>query len=138
MLLDQAYQFKNPPCIHEIVDDEVIIINMEIGNYYNVKGSAKMIFVDLIHGIKPSELRDFNQWDKKVTDGLSRYIESLLQENILEVTTKSNNATPKVSFITIANPDSELILHTYTDMQELLGLDPIHEVNPEEGWPHSS
>ena len=31
-----------------------------------------------------------------------------------------------------------MMLHTYTDMEEILGLDPIHEVDHQEGWPHLS
>ena len=85
MQLDQAYQFKNPPCIHEVVDDEVIIINMEKGHYYNVKGVAKKVFVDLIAGIRPSELSQFNRWDKETEEKLGQFVEALIEENIIEI-----------------------------------------------------
>jgi hypothetical protein len=28
------------------------------------------------------------------------------------------------------------VLHTYTDMQEFMLVDPIHDVATEAGWPH--
>ena len=138
MPLDQAYRFKNPPCIHEVVEDEVIIINMEKGHYYNIKGTAKKVFVDLINGVKPHELCKFNQWDKKIEEKLGQFIKTLMQENIIEVSQKNKGTHANISSIAILNLDEDMMLHTYTDMEEILGLDPIHEVDHQEGWPHLS
>jgi hypothetical protein len=33
-------------------------------------------------------------------------------------------------------PFEEPVLHTYTDMQEFMLVDPIHDVEAEAGWPH--
>ena len=139
MQLDQAYQFKNPPCIHEVVDDEVIIINMEKGHYYNVKGVAKKVFVDLIAGIRPSELSKFNRWDKETEEKLGQFVEALIEENIIEIKkNKSTDLNLNMTSIAITNLDEDMVLHTYTDMEEILGLDPIHEIDQKEGWPHVS
>lgn len=135
---DHAYRFKNPPCIHEVVEDEVIIINMEKGHYYNIKGAAKQVFVDLINGVKLDELSQFNQWDKNIEEKLAQFIESLVQENIIEVSQQNKDTRVNISSITISNLDEDMRLHTYTDMEEILGLDPIHEVDHQEGWPHLS
>jgi hypothetical protein len=29
-------------------------------------------------------------------------------------------------------------LEEFTDLEDILGLDPIHEVDPEKGWPHAA
>ena len=49
--------------------------------------------------------------------------------NIASVPTATNSKPEKLSF-------SPPTLEKYTDMEELLALDPIHEVNEVVGWPN--
>jgi hypothetical protein len=63
---------------------------------------------------------------------LNHFIESLCKTNLLREG-GSENAEP---LKTITLPDSySFEFESYTDMQELLSLDPIHDVDDAIGWP---
>ena len=44
-------------------------------------------------------------------------------------------ATKSLKTPLMRQPFSTPVLETYTDMQDLLTLDPIHDVDPQQGWP---
>jgi hypothetical protein len=73
-----------------------------------------------------------------IRQGLDRFVSELCDEDLIvasELASASSSDAPKSAAIadrpTFAAPQ----LEKYTDMQELLLIDPIHEVNDDQGWP---
>lgn len=135
MSLDRHYKFKNPPCIFEVLDDEVVVINMERGHYYNLRGAGKLIFVSLMSGLKPKALCEANHWNEGTLTLVRDLIESLTREEIFEGSNPIPQDPEASAIIPIKNAAEEIHLYVYTDMEEILGLDPIHEIDSTKGWP---
>ncbi len=125
----------NPRLAADIFDNEYIIANLDTGLYYNVQGLA----VSLINGLPFQEPQleiqklasafpdQYTIIEQELTAVLKELCE---QEIIIENTTIAPNASP------VCIAPSEYILskfNRYADMQDLLLLDPIHDVD-EEGW----
>ncbi len=141
------YKINAPHIVHEIFpDEEAAIINLKSGNYYSLdpvgafvwahieSGATVGEIVEEIHGRYEGDLAE-------ISGEINRFLGVLQEEQLIVAATDSSD-----------NPDGQAIkpatsgngakiafsppmLERYNDMQELLLLDPIHEVD-ETGWPH--
>jgi len=134
-----------PQVIHESIDGEVIIIDLSTGTYYSLKDTAAeaweliqrpagidgatMIEVfERRYGVPRSELEaSLGGFLKDLTDeGLVVHAEG--PGNRVGDTHQSMNG--EVSHFTAP------VIEKFTDMQDLVLLDPVHEVH-EMGWPQA-
>ena len=140
---NQRFRVNTPTVTHETIDGEAVIINLDSGNYYSLVDVGSFIWELVEKGASASEVQKVVQqtYQGNATDvdrGVQELLVQLQQENLivpvdgagafdLTEVLPSNNGHEKPSF----NPPS---LHKYSDMQELLLLDPIHDVD-DAGWP---
>jgi hypothetical protein len=123
--------------VHETVDGETIVVNLDTGSYYDLNETGGSIFGLLGQGIAMQELAtlmtrayalDETTAARVVEDFASRLVaEQLLAPGGSE---GHSNGGPAE----LPGRYAEPVLNKYTDMQELLLLDPVHEVG-EVGWP---
>lgn len=129
-----AYRINSPSVIHETIDDEVVIINLDKGHYYSLNGSGARIWTGLLSGAEPAEVAASFEGDTAVAEtGVLELTTELEQEGLI-VPVDGAGATGKLEGA-VAMPFEPAKLQRYSDMEELLLLDPIHEVD-EQGWPH--
>lgn len=146
MDLTKRFRINSPKVVHDSIDNEVIIIEFESGNYYSLNQSGSDIW-KLIH--KESSIKEiFDNLSAKyqtnshtIEEKLWPFLNELKNENlIIEIENKDQKTSKKLSIKQNNNKktdktDFEIpILQKYSDMQDLLLLDPIHEVD-EKGWP---
>jgi hypothetical protein len=141
---NQRFRVNTPTVTHETIDGEAVIINLDSGNYYSLLEVGSFIWGLVEKGASASEVQNLvlQTYQGNATDidrGVQELLAQLQQENLIvpvdgagegfDLTQEgpSNNNHEKLSF----NPPS---LHKYSDMQELLLLDPIHDVD-DAGWP---
>lgn len=143
---EKRVRINSPPVIHEIIDNEVVIIHFDTGNYYSLKG----VGVDVWRFIEVESTLDeiisriasvYQNGGDNIDEAISHFIDDLHKENLIEYikldsfsadsgnphSTKQGLGIEKGTFV-------PPVLNKFTDMQELLLLDPIHEVD-EAGWP---
>jgi coenzyme PQQ synthesis protein D (PqqD) len=142
-MTNQRFRINTPTVTHETIDGEAVIINLDSGNYYSLVEVGSFIWGLIENGASVSEVQNLvlQAYDGNATEverGLQELLTQLQQENLIvpvdgaetfdpDQVLPSNNGHEKPSF----NPP---VLHKYSDMQELLLLDPIHDVD-EAGWP---
>lgn len=134
-VLNQCFRLMNPPCIAEAVDGEMVIINLDSGNYYNLQNKSTQILEALVSGISPAQLIHSNQWGLKIQEAIEQFLAGAMKEGIIEATGTASNTAIEIPQISIGDPLTDISIAIYTDMQELLGLDPIHETHEVAGWP---
>ena len=125
----------NPRLAADIFDGEYVIANLDTGLYYSVQGAAVNLLQALpCENIEASvkSIAEANlSYTNVETELLSIWKELLTEEIVREVPgdkTKANdNWEPTIAYTTPK-------FNRYADMQDLLMLDPIHDVD-EEGWP---
>ncbi|MPS29486.1 MAG: PqqD family protein [Alcaligenaceae bacterium] len=132
MNFSSSYTLQSPPCIAEVVGNETIVINLDVGNYYNLQGTAVEVWQALMAGVTPEQLAGANGWSEAARDALGKLVQQALDEQILIAA--PSPADVAVPAIAVADP-AELTMSVYADMQEILGLDPIHETDVVAGWP---
>jgi hypothetical protein len=137
------FRINTPAIVHEAIDGEVVIINLENGNYYSLDGVGARIWDSIGGGASVGEI--VRMLDVHYpTDGaqMQRTVEQFLTElkqDDLIVADEAVAGRVDLALETEADgekPDFESpVLNRYTDMQDLLLLDPIHDVD-EAGWPN--
>ena len=131
-----------PQVIHESIDGEVIIINLTSGNYYSVKGSGADVWalIEQSPGATRADLAGalelrFEGSQSEIDGLLESFLSDLRAEG--RVTDADPSGDPPVFEAPadgMRQPFSAPLLEKYTDMQDLVLLDPVHEVDAT-GWP---
>jgi hypothetical protein len=134
------YQVNRPDVMMESFEGEVIIIHMKRGNYYSLRGSAPLIWDMIGQGCSLEKTGDYlaaryPAQEEEVRGSLRTLVEELIAEDLIAPLAAAPTASNETfSNVKVDGPFTPPLLERYTDMQELLLLDPIHEVD-ETGWP---
>ena len=145
---NRSFQINQPFVVSEIIEGEVVIMNMDSGNYYSTQHIGAQVWQWLGEGMSEAGIitQIIHNYTGDINDfssGVSNFIQHLLTENLikpkpenlakLEVDVK----TPQVVSLSEKVRFTAPFLEVYSDMKDLLLLDPIHDVT-EEGWPTAS
>jgi hypothetical protein len=139
-----CFKVNGPNIVHEVFDDEVVIINLDTGVYYSVNGVAAQIWTR-VDGATPGDIiaelaSRYEMPGPDVEAAVRPFLDELGTEGLIVTSERaSGEAGPRpaagTATATPGRPPFEApVLRRYNDMQELLLLDPIHEVD-EVGWP---
>ena len=127
--------------VHETIDGEAILIHLGTGTYYSLDGVGAEIWAFAAAGADRDDVLTAAQhrYDgdpAHIRASVERLVEELLSQGLLvEVTSASEPPQPRLPDGRVPFADPQL--HVYTDMQEFMLVDPLHEVDEAAGWPHA-
>ena len=128
--------------VHETIDGETILIHMGTGTYYSIEGAGSDIWNLAAAG--HAKLRVVDQIAEHYgadTDVVTRCVEELtaelVDEDLLIPVPSGAEEAVELPLLTAA-AFVEPVLHKYTDMQEFMLVDPLHDVDVAAGWPHAA
>lgn len=138
-----GFKVNTPPVVHQTLDGEVIVVNLDSGTYYSIAGTGAEIWGAIESGATLEETVDhvlgrYEGESAHVERAVVRFVEELVRAELITPGANDRRAVQAAGAATqtaASLPFQEPVLIEYTDMQELLMLDPIHEVD-EQGWPH--
>jgi hypothetical protein len=130
-----------PSIVHETIEGEVIIVNLDKGLYFSTDGVGACIWAMIVAGRTADEVlvwaNDSFGADEVASADVAEFINELREQELVRLVAEPSEgddldlpAAPAV----YAKPT----LHVYADMEELLLLDPIHDVSDDAGWPHAA
>jgi hypothetical protein len=137
MSLAQRYELNNPPIIAELVEGEVIAIDLERGSYYSLLGPAAQVWGAIVAGRSAQEILAAvvpASAASSLDGSLLGFLGALLAEQLIRRATAGAPSSIPIAPLAPWSADA-LRFERFTDMQDLLILDPIHEVDDEAGWP---
>lgn len=140
---ESRYKVDAPRVVHEVFDEEVVVLDLESGSYYSLRGSAAWIFQAAVAGASSGAIaaafteREQPEDAANVRAALDAFLEALVSERLL-APRPGVLATPAgFDLPGAAGPFTPPRFEKFTDMQDLLLLDPIHDVD-ETGWPRAA
>lgn len=144
MELTDSYEPAGQDVVSEEIDGEVIIVNLKTGNYYSLTQSATVIWSCLARGETLEQILGVLQrrylGDARVMrQGLTDLIRAMEAEELVRrVAAGARNAGAGPSAPPAGDQEPYLppLFERFTDMGDLLLLDPVHEVEDQKGWPH--
>jgi hypothetical protein len=109
------------------VEGETVLINLSTGVYYGIEGAGAVAFAHLSAGREPAAIGDelaglYGVETATVQDDLDRFVAQLLEEGIL--VTGEPGAATALEIPEVSGPYAAPALEIYTDMGDLLALDP--------------
>ncbi len=138
--MSDRFKINTPDVSAEAFDDEIIAINLKNGHYHSLRGVGFHIWKLLERGHSLDEasaaLRHAfpNETDTIASD--VRDFAAELQKAELIVPAAAAGASAAVPNMSRSGESYvRPVVESFTDMEELLLLDPIHEVDLLTGWP---
>lgn len=145
--MSESSRFKiNTPAIaHETIDGEVVMVNLNNGSYYSTDKVGAVIWNLIDQGMTVKQIielieREYSGKSLDIERDVSELLAELQEEElIIAIDAAGDDKLPN----NVLSDDHWLVgnrafekpaLQKFTDMQDLLLLDPIHDVD-EMGWP---
>jgi hypothetical protein len=138
---EQTFECNTPGVIFERFADETILINLDAGHYYSMDPIGAVIWELLNRGLSVYRIVElvsahYAAGTEDVGAGIRAYITRMREEKLIR---------PRREALVTAAADAEMsvpagtaftrpVLAKYDDMEEMLLLDPVHDVT-EAGWP---
>lgn len=137
---DDVFSANGPQVISENIDGEVVLVNLGKGIYYSTDQVGATLW-DLIEaGQSAREIRDaigarYDADPAEIAAAVSGFLSELLREELIVPAAgqerEAIESSPASGARARFRPPT---LNKYTDMRDMLLLDPIHDVE-ESGWP---
>jgi hypothetical protein len=137
------FRVNSPNVIHETIEGEVVLIDLKTGTYYSLRDSGAAMWQAIEQGAGEdnitAELRSrYDASEEQIRDAVRQLLAQLEGEGLIRADEGEGSpaATPSASDNGAGRlPFAAPVLEKHTDMQDLILLDPVHEVGAE-GWPH--
>lgn len=140
-----SYRINTPSVVHETIDNEVIIIDFNTGNYFSLDNVGALIWNSVaaeldMESVNANVCNLYGRRREEVEPATARFVAELIETGlILEAPgSQAQGPAPLPAAADGMQPDRPYappVLNRYNDMQQLLLLDPIHDVD-ETGWPN--
>ena len=142
----ERFRINSPKVIHEIFDDEAIVINLDTGDYYSLNRLGAEIWTEVIESatvrdiIKKISSR-YSGNEEDIEGSAIRFLTELEEEHLIQpVSGQTRTIARAGESPTEDRPESarprfqEPNLQKFTDMQDVMLADPIHGFD-DKGWP---
>jgi hypothetical protein len=136
----RACLFNKASFAFETFPGEVVILNVEQGSYFALGGWVLDVWPALTERQPLDRIADAiaSRYDAPVStirSELDQLVAKLTEEQILL------DASPSDVGLTLDEAAATGVLQPltfekHTDLQDLMTLDPIHDIDPEQGWPN--
>jgi hypothetical protein len=144
-LTTERFRIDPQEVIHETIEGEVILIALQTGSYYSLEGSGAEIWESLRAGNPPGDIvsaleRRYTAEPGEISTAVSALVRELLDERLVHSDVPHDGEVAPPAPVFAGNgrePFVPPVLHKFTDMQDFLLVDPVHEVD-DAGWPHTA
>lgn len=139
-MTNQVFRINGPRVIYEIIDGELILVHMERGTYYSTDEVGAVLWGLIEAGHTAGEMCDaiqaqYGAGPEEIAAAISAFLARLMEEDLIRAeASTSAPASPRRESRQGNRPFLAPVLHAYRDMQDMLSLDPIHDVEAA-GWP---
>jgi hypothetical protein len=143
----QVFRVNNPQVVCEMIDGEVVIVHLEKGYYYSLLKTGAEVWSRIERRIDSDNLiqemtQAYDGSAEEIATAIEEFLENLQREELIIAdstmeSVNTDNNTKEILEITNKPRFEKPMLEKFTDMEDLLLLDPIHEVDVEAGWPNA-
>jgi len=139
------YRMDTPNVIHQALDGEVIMIDLRSGAYYSLQAGgpeswnelqASPALEDIVASLAASHVEPRPELEEVV----GAFLQELERNHLVVSFVADGEAPPRPRSPEQRPTRTNLeppVLERFDDMQDLILLDPVHEVDEDAGWPHT-
>ena len=136
------YEVNSPTVVGEVIDGEAVIMDLASGYYFSSLGVGAAIWHCIELGCKKEIIASalsqrFPDAAPEIATDIDQFMDQLQQHGLIrEVAVARQDAIVDDKILADISEYAVPNIQSYTDMQDLLLLDPVHEVD-ETGWPQA-
>lgn len=135
----ERHRVNAPLVVWEDFGDEVVIVNLESGQYFSARGVGAYLWRYLAKGASLSDLLEamligYDVEQPSALVAIESFLGEALNQNLLKKDPDIKFTLELAATTTEKRVFSQPTLEVFSDMQDILLLDPIHEVDAT-GWP---
>ena len=128
---------NSPDVIADDTGDDLVLINLRTGLYYRFANDSRALLLQ--HANLDSSDDSNGKNDEEIVDctenELKDFLGSLQERGLVVSYNEISETDNRQNSRDINLLKVELQYEEYGDLEDLLGLDPIHDIDPEKGWP---
>jgi hypothetical protein len=138
--MDRHYVIDSRIVVWDILDGEAVMLHRESGDYFSAEGTGCLIWQWIAEGRGRDRILDglaarYDAGPERLAAALDAFLAELLHNRLVEESGSAEEAAaadeaPSGDRAPFAPP----ALNVYSDIRNLLMLDPIHDVD-DRGWP---
>ena len=139
--MDKRFRVSSPRVMHETIEGEVILIALDTGTYYSLRESGADVWEGIGRGASQGEIvaalsRRYDGSPDEMGSAVAALLGQLEEERLIEAADDGDAGgwAEADSAAATKPPFVAPVFEKHTDMQDLILLDPVHEVDPR-GWP---
>lgn len=141
----RTWALKDTGVIHQEFEGEVVVIDLETGNYFSLPGAGGDLWRRLTTGRASLEdlaailMARYEVASETVVTDIRVFLAELEREGLVAegagpddiVVTVEQSVTARMRYVAPT-------VDTFRELQDLFLLDPVHEVDPAVGWPYAA
>lgn len=136
--LHSQFSMNSPNIVGEKFDEEVVLVNLNSGIYYSLRENAAKIWTLLTMGYSASQIialyqQHCSESSEAIASQIGQFIDQLIDQDLL-LATRRDLIEVEEPFLQSIGLYTIPTLEIFSDMQDILLLDPVHDVD-ERGWP---
>jgi len=137
-----CYVANSASVAHEAFDEETVLINLERGTYFSLRQSAPTLWLLIQQPVSVEALvgllaREVPALPADAAGMIAAMLEILVEEGcVLKLDAAAALPTDLSPLARLGGVWAPPIVQAFHDLQELIAIDPVHEVHDFDGWPH--
>jgi Coenzyme PQQ synthesis protein D (PqqD) len=145
--LKRQFRVNSPRVMHETIEGEVILIDLTTGSYYSLRDAGAEVWHAIEKGADEDGIGDaverrYEGPRAEIRAAVGSLLDELAAEGLIEPADEDAVSDARTASTVLPDekgrtPLETPVLEKHTDMQDLILLDPVHEVDPR-GWPHAA
>jgi len=140
MGLPARFAANHPAVVDEMIDGEVVVIDLRSGNYFSLVESAAVIWASLVARPTHDEVaaslgRVYDAEPEQCFAVSGAFLDLLVAEGLVVQVDAADGRGAAPELPAVAGSLPEPRLEKFDDMQQLILLDPVHEIDESVGWP---
>lgn len=137
MNIENRFSLFDQNIVSDLFGDEVVLVNLETGVYYSLRGSAAQVWIRIENHFNSQEILEsltilYSNFTKDAELEIVQFIHELWDKKLIKHI--DNLEQVPLSAIGLEKPYTPPVMEMYSDMQDILLLDPVHDVD-KTGWP---
>jgi Coenzyme PQQ synthesis protein D (PqqD) len=142
--MDLVYCIEKAEVVSDIIDGEAIMLHRTFGDYFSTEGVGGLIWQWIGEGRSRSQILNmlnarFSASLAEIATAVDSFLDDLVAHKLVrQIVEGDESATETLIEPQKTNAEVEFVrptLHVYSDIRNMVLLDPIHDVDENSGWP---
>ena len=128
--MSEWFRLNAPAVVFDASADDTVIINLVSGRYFRLDAASSLAWNALLASGSREAFVASASNSSELEASIDKMIAALTAEQLIVSAPESDASADAASWAFAG-----FSLESFSDLEDILGLDPIHEADPDTGWP---